>query len=117
LAAARGGVDQVRSAIAQALERHLPAPGVVLPDAAQGAAAFIGDPDLGGEPEEPVAHVEEADRSGLCAGRLEDGLQRRLERVLGRLAGGDRAQAIGECRSGVRRRRRHRGRPAEDPHP
>jgi len=56
---ARGGVDQVRAVIAQALERQRPAPGVVLPDAAQRAAALVGDPDLGGEPEEPVAHVEE----------------------------------------------------------
>src|SRR5581483_9834681 len=84
VAIAARALDQVRAAVEQPVERHVPARRVAAADAAQRTAALVREPALRGEAEEAVALIEEADRARPGAGRFEHHLERPLERLLGR---------------------------------
>jgi hypothetical protein len=106
VAVLRRAVDEVRAPVEEAVQRHVPAGDVPAAHAAEAAAALVGEVALGGEPQELLPLVEEADGAPRAAGRLDDPAQRRLERVLRRRRlADDRLQALGGLVGLVRRRR------------
>src|SRR5205823_3627975 len=113
VAVPRGALDEIGAAVHEAVERHVPRRRVGAPHVAQAAAALLGEADLRDQAENPMALIEEAERAGLRAARLEDGAQRGLERVLGCDGrGGDLPEPLAQYlahRAGPHRRRRLAG--------
>ena len=99
VAVLRGAVDEVRAAIQEAVEGHVPARHVAAAHAPQAAAAFVGQAHFGGEPEKLLARIEEAECAGPDRAHLDHRRERRLERVLGRnRLGRDGLQALADVR-------------------
>ena len=97
VAVLRGAVDQVGTTVEEAVERDVPAGRDTAPYATELPASFVRQPHLGGETQQILAGIEEAERAGRGAALRHDRAQRRLEHVLRRCVRCDLAQSLGKA--------------------
>ena len=95
----RSAVDQVGTPVEEAVERDVPSGRDTAAHAAELSASVVRQPDLGGEPQELLAGVEEAESACRGAALRDDRAQGRLEHVLRRRIRCDLAQSLGKASS------------------
>ena len=112
---ARGALDQIRAAVHEPVERHVPRRGVAAADRSEPPTSFVREADLRCQAEDVLPGVVETERAGVRTALLEQRAQRRLERLLRRPRGRDLRQTLREARGpradGPRRLGGHSARP------
>ena len=97
VAVLRGAIDQVRTPVDESVERDVPARRGTAADGTELPAPLVRQPHLGGEAQEILAGIEEAERARRGATLRHDRAQRRLEHVLRRHACCDLAESLSKA--------------------